>query len=413
MNARTFLFILCALAAPFASFAQDDFPPDEPPMGPPPGGFGGPGGHGGMHGKQKPDSATYILTSGTVTLTGKKLSNSAADNNVVQCTGGTLNLKNCTLAKEAGDASDPDGSSFYGSNSAAYVNGKGAVLNINGGSITSSTVGTNAAFAGNGGTLNISGVKIHNTGNLSRGIHATGGGIINAKNLEAFTEGNNSSVVATDRGGGTVNVKGGTYTATGRDCAILYSTGNISISNASGKSAQGEVGVIEGDNEINIEQCDFTSGSSQRGLMILQSGSGDAQGFNGRISIIGGTVTLTDVNAPLCEIPTNTTGTLTLKDVKLNVPSGTLMSVDYNDRWRTHGGTGNLVLKTAKKWTVEGTVKMDSYAKALNVTVGKGVTWNLTGDAAMSSLTVEKGGKVITNGHSLKAENTVNNGLIE
>jgi hypothetical protein len=367
---------------------------------------------GGGSTKSSPSGATYKLTSGSETLLNTTYESTTSDYNVLQVTGGTLTVNNCTIKKSAGDTSDSDGSSFFGINSAVYVAGSSAVINMTGGTITTTAKGSNAGFAYNSGTLNISDVTINNTGNLSRGIHATGGGIINATNLNVTTAGSNSSVVATDRGGGTVTVTKGSYVTTGTDCAILYSTGTITANDATGSSSKGEVGVIEGNNTITINNCDFTSGSSTRGLMILQSGSGDSQGYNGKITINGGKITLTDSSAPLCEIPTNMTGTLTLKDVTLTVPSAVLMKVDYNTRWSTYGGTGYLVLETDSSWNVTGTVAMDNYAKALNVTVGKGVTWNLTANTTVSTLTVEAGGTINTNGYTLTATTTNNSGTI-
>lgn len=374
-----------------------------------PGGQGGPGGGGTT--ASSPSGAAYALSDGTtVTLDNSTYSTTTSDYNVIQVTNGTLNLNNATLNK-TGDATSEDGSSFYGTNSSVYVNGTNAVINMDGGTITSACKGANGGFAYGSGVLNISNVTIHNTGNLSRGIHATGGGTIVANNLDITTEGANSSVVATDRGGGTVTVTGGSYKTTGQDCAILYSTGNITANNATGSSSQGEVGVIEGDNAITINNCDFTSGSSSRGLMILQSGSGDSQGYNGKITINGGKVTLTNTNAPLCEIPTNITGTLTLKDVTLTVPSNILMQVDYNTRWTTNGGTGNLVLETGSTWAVSGTVVKDSYAKALNVTVGSGVTWTLTADTNVDALV--NNGTIIKNGHTLTYSSISGSGTVK
>jgi uncharacterized protein YdeI (BOF family) len=376
--------------------------------------FAQPGGHSGSSTKSSPSGATYSQSSSTdpTTIANQTYSCTTSDYNVIQVTGGTLNVNNCTLSK-TGDTSDSDGSSFFGINSSVYVNGSGAIINMTGGSITSACKGANGGFAYGSGVLNISDVTITNTGNLSRGIHATGGGTINATNLTIKTSGSNSSVVATDRGGGTVTVTKGSYITTGTDCAILYSTGTITANDATGSSSKGEVGVIEGNNSITINNCDFTSGSSTRGLMILQSGSGDATGYNGKITINGGSITMTDSSAPLCEIPTNMTGTLTLKDVNLTVPSAVLMKVDYNTRWSTNGGTGNLILESDGTWTVNGTVATDSYAKALNVTVGSGVTWNLSDDTTIKgTLTINSGGTVNKNGHTLTYTTLVNNGTL-
>lgn len=129
---------------------------------------------------------------------------------------------------------------------------------------------------------------------------------------------------------GTVTVTGGTATAKGKRSAVLYSTGTITATNLTGTSEQGEIADVEGDNGVIMNNCTMTSGSSERGLMMLQSGSGDAEGTNAYITVNGGSLTTTDSSAPLCEVPTLNNGTLTLTDVTLSVASGTLMYVDYN-----------------------------------------------------------------------------------
>lgn len=399
---------------------SNGFPPEPPKSAdgkplPPPGGFKD--GHGpGMMSQESQIGAKskkgYSLTKGTKIVKDKNYTSTNVDENAVQVTGGILTMNNVTVDKKSGDTKNTDGSSFYGTNSAVYVAGKNSVVNMNGGSITTNATGCNAGFAYNGGTLNLKDVTIYGKKNLSRGIHATGGGIINATNLTITTEGNNSSVIATDRGGGIVTVNGGTYKATGKDCAVLYSTGNITANDITGFSKQGEIGVIEGDNSIVINNSDMTSSATNRGMMILQSGSGDSNGFNGKITVNGGKMTLTEAETPLCEVPTNITGTLTLKDVNINVPSKVLMKVDYNDRWTTKGGTGNLILKSDNACTYEGTVIKDQYGK-LNVTVGKGVTWVLTADTDIDNITVEKSGKVICNGHKLTYKSASAEGTIE
>jgi hypothetical protein len=395
--------------------AQDDFPPD----------FGGnmtdmPGDMNGKPGDGPGDESTqmgsvsktgYQQTKGTKKWEGKTFTSAGTDENAVQVTGGKLTLTQTKVTKTGGDTENTDGSSFYGTNSAVYVSGNHTVVNMTGGEITTNAKGCNAGFAYDGGTLNLTDTKIHCTNNLSRGIHATGGGIINANNLTILTEGNNSSVIATDRGGGTVTVKGGNYTAAGADCAVLYSTGNITVDGITGVSKQGEIGVIEGDNSIHINNSDMTSGDKRWGMMILQSGSGDSHGYNGKITVNHSKLTLTDPNAPLCEVPTNITGTVTLNDAELNVPSKILMRVEYYKRWHTKGGTGNLILKTDSEKTYEGTVVKDEYG-ILNVTVGKGVTWILTADAAIDKLTVEPGGIIKTNGNHITYLTADNHGQI-
>lgn len=393
---------------------------------PPPGGFkgkpgeGGPNGNGGPMGGPGRNTKTLgsaskkglSFTKGTKTIESKTYTSKGNDENVIQAIGGTLTLNNCVVDKKSGDATDEDGSSFYGINSAVYASGKSTTLNVKGGEITTNGKGSNAGFSYNGATLNISDVKIHCYKDLSRGVHATGGGIINASNLDIITEGDHSSVVATDRGGGTVTVNGGNYRCLGKDCAILYSTGTITANNATGSSKQGEVCVIEGDNSIHINNCQFTTGDDRRAMMILQSGSGDSEGFNGKIYVDNSDITSTSETAPLCEVPTNITGTLTLTDATLNIPSKVLMLVDYNKRWSTKGGTGNLILDTKSSHVYEGTVKTDEYGH-VNVTVKKGVTWKLTADTHVDKLTVETGAKVDLQGHKLTYDSSEINGEVK
>ncbi len=374
----------------------------------------------------------YSQSSGTNSVSGQTYTSTGSDENAVQVTGGTFTMTGCTITKTGDYSASSDNTSFYGVNSAVYVGSTSATttLTMTGGTITTNAKGANAAFAYGQGVLNISDVTIRNTSNLSRGIHATGGGTIVASNLDIVTEGSNSSVVATDRGGGTVTVTGGSYVTTGTDCAILYSTGTVTANDATGSSSEGEVGVIEGDNTITINNCTFSSGSSSRGLMILQSGSGDSEGYNGAISITGSTITLTNSSAPLCEIPTNITGTLTLDNTSVTVPSGVLMYVDYNTRWSTYGGTGNLILKNGSYTgavnadqygtatvdvasTAAWTGAMDNSNEAKSTTATISGTWILNADSNVDNLVINEGAKVYTNGYNLSYGSITNNGTLD
>ena len=366
-----------------------------------------------------PDGAAYILNDGsTVTLTGENLSTTESDYNVVQVTNGNLTLNNCTINK-TGDTNSTDGdaTSFYGINSAVYAKALNttSVITMNGGTITTNAKGSNAVFAWRGATIYVNDVTIHNYDRISRGLHCTHEGVIVATNVNITTESETSSTIATDRGGGTVTVTGGSATAKGNRSAVLYSTGTITANDLTGISELGEIADVEGDNGVIINNCTMTSGSSERGLMMLQSGSGDAQGENAYITVTSSSLTTTDSDAPLCEVPTKNVGTLTLTDVTLSVASGTLMYVDYNTQWTTHGGTGNLILNTTQSsWTYTGNVDADSYSN-VTVTVGSNVTWNGTMDsdnnALSSAVTVNENGIWI-----LKADSYVdvltNNGTI-
>ncbi len=362
--------------------------------------------------------AVYKLTDGsTVSETGLSLSSSTQYENVVQVTNGTLTLINSTCSK-TGDGSGGDNSSFYGNNSTIYAGAaskddcestsaaSGAKIIIQNCTVTSDAQGANAVIATNGATIEIDGITITNNNSVSRGLHATYGGTITASNVDITTNEATSSTIATDRGGGTVTVNGGTATANGSKSAVIYSTGTMTATDLIGTSAQGEIGVIEGDNSITMTDCTMTSGSSERGLLMMQSGSGDATGVNPVMTITGTSLTMTDGSAPLLEVATCVTATCTLSGCTLTVPSGILMYVKNDTQWSTSGAIGNLVLDDG---TYTGVVKYDDGYTA-NVTVNEGAIWNLTANTSICKLV--NNGTINTNGYTLTTTSSSGSGTI-
>jgi len=261
-------------------------------------------------------------------------------------------------------------------------------------------------FCTNGATINVEGITIVNNSRISRGLHCTYGGTINASNVDITTNSETSSTIATDRGGGTVTVNGGTATANGSKSAVIYSTGTMSATSLVGTSAKGEIAVIEGDNSIAMTNCTMTSGSSERGLLMMQSGSGDASGVNPVMTITGTSLTMTDSSAPLLEVATCVTATCTLSGCTVTVPSGILMYVMADSQWSTSGAVGNLILDNG---TYSGIVKYDTGYTA-NVTVNSGATWNLTADTSIGALV--NNGTINRNGYTLTTTSTSGSGTI-
>ena len=269
-------------------------------------------------GSKSPAGAAYMLNDGsTVTKTDETLSTSTSDYNVVQVTNGTLTLNNCSVQK-TGDYSSSysgDDTSFYGTNSAVYASGSSAAAVISGGSVTTNAKGANAIFATNGATITVSNVTIDNTKSVSRGLHCTGGGIINASNVNITTRSETSSTVATDRGGGTVTVNGGTITAKGSKSSVIYSTGTITVDDIIGTSEKGPMATVEGGNYVTIRNSTMTSHSDARGILLHQSNSGDAEGTKPVCTVTGSTLTTTDSSAPLCFV-TNVTDSVLISKQK-------------------------------------------------------------------------------------------------
>jgi hypothetical protein len=378
---------------------------------------------------------TKNATSSSQTFANQTYNQTGSDYNVVKDTSTTATLTDCTLTKTGATASSGDNSSFYGINAALYVSSS-AVLTMKGGSITTDADGANAAFCFNGGTLNLYDVTIYNSATRSRGLHCTGGNgaTINAYNCTVTTLKATSSTIATDRGGGTVYVKGGTYTANGEKCAIIYSTGNMTVKNITGYSnntSQGDIADIEGDNSITIDSCHLTCSGTSRGVMLYQSGSGDATGYNPTLKISHSLLTLTSSEAPFCEVSTAVNAYLTLDADTIVCPSNVLAYVHTNSNWNntntkylnltlkdgTYTGalnadaTGKIYVNIASDAVWQGAMDNASTAKADTVVVNG--TWIMDANSNVDVLIINKGGKVYTNGYTLNASLTTNNGTLD
>jgi len=385
-----------------------------------------------------PSGATYTLSDGsTVTKSGETLTNSSSDYNVVQVTSGTLNLNNCTITKTGDTSSSGDESSFYGINAATYCAGSGASLNITGGTITTTADGANAIFCYNGGTIVANGVTVVNNSKRSRGIHATGSSSskIYAYNCDITTTQETSSVIATDRGGGYVYVDGGSYVANGRKCAIVYSTGDMTVKNATGSSnnsEEGEIADIEGDNSITIDSCTFSCAGSSRGVMLYQSGSGDASGYNPVMNLSNSTLTLTNSSACFCEVSTAVNATLNISNCSITIPSGQLAYINTNSNWNNSntkylalnlsegtytGSVDGDATATTKVTVAANTIWEGSIDNASNISSGDTVvvsgTWIMDKASTPCQLIINSGGTVYTNGYNLEYCNLTNNGTLD
>lgn len=420
--------------------------PGRPPQGGRPGGQGRPGGMG------RPGSRnTNITYAGATELTveatetGKAYQSEKTDENALLIsTKEAVTISQPTVSK-TGSSNGGDNCSFYGVNAALLVKG-GSTTTIKGGTISSNADGANGVFSygGNGGhngaqgdgtTVIIEDTKITTTGGGSGGIMTTGGGVMKAKNLTINTSGRSSAPIRSDRGGGIVTVEGGSYTSNGQGSPVIYSTADITVSNATLVSNMSEGAVIEGKNSITLNNCQMTVSNTRRnshaqfldGIMLFQSFSGDADKGNSHLNINGGS--LTNKKGHLLHV-TNTNAIISLNGVKLvnEDPEKVLLSV-CADGWK---GAGNRATVNATHQQLEGTILVGSDAEltltladgstfkgcidgnitnaegnsisketgTVNVTLGDDCTWTLTADTYITSLT-GNASRIKANGHRL------------
>jgi hypothetical protein len=315
------------------------------------------------------DGATgaEVLSSGTLITTDASYSTSTADQNAICITGTSsyLTLIDPTITSSAATTVDGD-SSWYGLD-AAVLDYNGGVLTIDGGTITTSGDGGNMVYSYGTGTVTISNATIQGTSSSAsneHGIYAAGAGTIVANNVTASSQGPASSIVATDNGGGSVTINGGSYTANGNKSAGIYSTGAIKGYNATFTSTSGEAVVIEGDNSVNLTNSTLNSASADthRGIFLYQSMSGDANNTSSTCESIAtgdcfvmtnGTLNYTDTtsgnsdpasNCTAFEVY-NQTSLVILTDVTITNSCGTLLLSGYNDQWSNSSAYGYATFK--------------------------------------------------------------------
>ncbi len=372
------------------------------------------------------------------------VSETSDENAVLINTSDSVTITDATVTK-TGDSDGGDSCSFYGVNAAALAMG-GADVTISGGSVTTDANGANGVFSygGNGGqngaegdgtSVTISDTVITTTGDNAGGIMTTGGGITNASNLTISTSGRSSAAIRTDRGGGTVNVDGGSYATTGLGSPAIYSTANITVSNAELSSELSEGVCIEGKNSITLNDCSLTANNTQcngnatffDSINIYQSMSGDADSGTSSFTMNGGR--LESRSGHVFHV-TNTNAVITLSNTEIvnDDEENVLLSV-CDDGWSGAENRAELVcdaqtisgnilvgsnsylsltLKNGSAFTgaFSGSIR-NSLGESVNeelgevsVTLEDDSTWTLTADTYISSF-AGSADQIISNGYTL------------
>ncbi len=371
-----------------------------------------------------PDQAAANTGSSAVTIdkdteeSGISYSSENKDENALRIEGAiSYNGSSLTIQKDGDDTSDTESSDFYGLNAGVLcLDGSSAAITDS--TITTDAKGANGIFAyGNDTHITVSDTSITTSADNSGGIDATGGASIEASNLNIETNGNSSAAIRSDRGGGILNVSQGTYTTNGTGSPAVYSTANITVSDAVLTANASEGVVIEGKNSITLENCKVTGnmqgtyqGDENENLhtiMIYQSMSGDAEEGEGTLTVNGGSIT--GQNGDFI-YTTNTTSVLNLNNVALTLSNDVLLRVTGNDGSRGWGNAGSngadmslfatnqllngsiivdeissLALTLSEKSSFEGSINEKQEGGKIMVNLDDTSTWKLTADSYITS----------------------------
>ena len=191
------------------------------------------------------------------------VTNSADGEHAIQVDGSAETYAN-TAVQKTGNSNSGDEADFYGDNATVFAT-NGATLNLSEMVIESNGTHANGVFSyGEGTTVNIADSVIETSGNCSGGLMTTGGGTMNAANLRIATSGNSSAAIRSDRGGGTVNVDGGVYTTSGTGSPVIYSTADITVSDAELESTASQGVVVEGKNSVTLNNVKLTADNNTK-----------------------------------------------------------------------------------------------------------------------------------------------------
>lgn len=388
---------------------------------------GAAGGFFGDGGNIEKTAAAVISEDGSVS--GESYSSGSDDENALRIDGAAVTLDNIHVAKSGG-ASNIDNGNFYGVN-AALLAENGAEVTIENSEVTSSASAGNGIFSyGSGTVVTVKNTVIRTEKDNSGGIQTAGGGTTYARDLDIATQGNSSAAIRSDRGGGIVEVDGGSYITSGTGSPAIYSTADITVKNAVLTAESSEAVVVEGKNSAVLENCTVSGKMSGtyndeseniHNIMIYQSMSGDAEQGKAYFEMTGGS--LEALSGDMIYV-TNTACKIKLSGVALTLADDTLLNVSGNDSkrgWGRQGENGGDAEFTADAQQLEGNILVDEISSAdislengtvykgavdpdgaageVNVRIDSASVWELTADSYVSS--VENAGTIKYNGYKI------------
>lgn len=262
-----------------------------------------------------------------------------------------------------------------------------------------------------GGTITATGANAH-------GVDATYGAAVTLSNVNVTTYGASSSAIATDFGGGTVKVIGGTIyasnTTAGSHSAAIYSTGTITVNGATATSIADCGGVIDGANSIILTNTVLTglvegfklwktAPASGAATVIMSGGSltvtaGD--GFYvtgtagnsalGNISVLAG-ATISATTGKILNVDSSSAANFTASGVTL---TGNLITDSTSTMTNTlqNGSTFTGCINTAKLLTIDATSTWNATSNSVVTTLTDSGTINLIGKITTTNVLVKSGG---------------------
>jgi len=373
------------------------------------------GGPGGGPGGAAPTAYTGVrsfaqdgeIANETVASTGADESAVLIDN------GAIVTVRNSTVTRVSQNSTGGDSASFYGVGAAMLVTD--GTLTVENCAIETDSAGGAGVFAYGSGTATVRNTSIQTKQGTSGGLHVAGGGTLYAENCTVETDGGSSAAIRSDRGGGTMTVDGGSYTANGSGSPAVYCTADITVKNAALTATGSEAICIEGKNSLTLVDCtlsgnmpDLSQNDCTWTVILYQSMSGDSEIGTASFSMTGGK--LISGNGGVF-YTTNTSSEFLLENVEITAseacPFLLKCTGNRNARgWGREGANGAQCVFTAVRQQMAGSILWDSIS-TLSVQLTEGSVWTgafLKEDGAeggSATLVIDAGSTWIVTGDSV------------
>jgi len=373
------------------------------------------GGPGGGPGGAAPTAYTGVrsfaqdgeIANETVASTGADESAVLIDN------GAIVTVRNSTVTRVSQNSTGGDSASFYGVGAAMLVTD--GTLTVENCAIDTDGAGGAGVFAYGSGTATVRNTSIQTKQGTSGGLHVAGGGTLYAENCTVETDGGSSAAIRSDRGGGTMTVDGGSYTANGSGSPAVYCTADITVKNAALTATGSEAICIEGKNSLTLVDCtlsgnmpDLSQNDCTWTVILYQSMSGDSEIGTASFSMTGGK--LISGNGGVF-YTTNTSSEFLLENVEITAseacPFLLKCTGNRNARgWGREGANGAQCVFTAVRQQMAGSILWDSIS-TLSVQLTEGSVWTgafLKEDGAeggSATLVIDAGSTWIVTGDSV------------
>ncbi len=348
-----------------------------------------------------------------------KVSSSKADKNVILVKdGGNFSMLKINVNK-TGDTSDLDNANSYGINAAVLaINSESTISESE---ITTNGKGAHALFAyGEKSKIKIAETTVTTKGSNS-GLLATNSGTINPYRLEMFTSGESSPSFETNNNGVLIceNCKASTE---GKDSPIFKSKGTMLLEYIEASALNSQMIVIDGPNTVKIRDSEinsFSNGETESdlaGILIYQSTERDANEGRARFTAVESRFTIFENStkyetAPMFYVTNTKVDIIFLGFNSFVFGSGVFLKVESNENWGTNGKNGGEVALYAYQQSIEGDIICGANSTisiyltdnselkgkitiidngVVNIYVGGGSKWTLTGDSKVTNYQVDQ-----------------------